>query len=80
MNRWLLLVQFGSVVISLLVSRAIFTAITSRFSRGEGQSSNLLLTPAGNALLFGVTFVVVWFVVSFLAVLAWMLVRRAGYA
>jgi len=77
-NRWLLLFQFGSVVVSLLVSRAIFTAIMSRFSRGEGQSSDFISTPAGSALLFGATFMVVWFVLSFLAVLAWMLLRRAG--
>ena len=78
MNRWLLLFQFGSVVISLLVSQAIFTAIMSRLSRGDGHSSTLISTPAGSALLFGATFVVVWFVLSFLAVLAWVLFRRAG--
>lgn len=78
MNRWLLLFQFGSIVISLLVSRAIFTAIMSRLSRGNGCSPNFVSKPTGSSLLFGGTFVVVWFVLSFLAVLAWMLLRRAG--
>jgi threonine/homoserine/homoserine lactone efflux protein len=50
----------------------------SRLSRGNGLSPNFVSSPTGSALLFGVTFVVVWFVVSFLAVLARMLLRRVG--
>jgi len=76
-NRLLFLFQLGSAVIAFLMSRAIVTAITSRLSRGAEQGPSFFTTPGGSALLFGVTFVVVWFVLSLLALLGWMLLRRA---
>ena len=78
MNRLLVLFQLGSMVISWFVSRAVFNAIASRLSRGSEQSPSFFTTPGGSALLFGITFVVVWFALSFLALLGWMLLRRAA--
>jgi hypothetical protein len=75
LNRLLLLFQLGSVVISLFVSRAIFGVITSRLSRGSAQEPSFFTTPGGSSLLFGITFVVVWFAVSSLAVVGWLWLR-----
>ena len=56
--------------------RAIVTAITSRLTRGAEQGPNFFTTPSGNALLFGITFVVVWFSLSLFALLGWLTFRR----
>ena len=77
MNRLLFLFQLGSVVVAFLLSRAIVAAITSRLSRGAEQGPSFFTTPGGSALLFGVTFVVVWFALSLLALLGWLWLRRA---
>ena len=77
MNRLLFAVQLGSVVVAFLLSRAIVTAITSRLSRGAAPGPSFFATPGGSALLFGVTFVVVWFALCLLAVLGWLAMRRA---
>ena len=76
MNRLIFLFQLGSAVVAFLVSRAIVTAITSRLSRGAEQEPSFFTTPSGNALLFGITFVVVWFSLSLLALLGWLALRR----
>ncbi|MCL4204578.1 MAG: hypothetical protein KJ000_18990 [Pirellulaceae bacterium] len=70
MNVLVFLLQLGSVIVSLLVSRWILAAIVSR------QASNFRTPPGRNAVLFGVTFVIVWFVISFVAVLGWLLLHR----
>jgi len=75
-NRLIFLLQLGSAVVAFLVSRAIVTAITSRLARGAEQAPTFFTTPSGSALLFGLTFVVVWFTLSLLALLGWLTFRR----
>jgi len=77
-NHLLFLFQLGSAIVSLFVSRAIVSAITSRLDRGAEQGPSFFTTPGGSALLFGVTFVVVWSALSLLAVLGWLALRRAA--
>ena len=76
MNRLVLLFQVGSVLVAYLLSRLIVGAIVSRMSRGAEQGPSFFATPGGSALLFGVTFVVVWFALCLVAVLAWMALKR----
>ena len=77
MNRLLLVFQVGSVLVAYLLSRMIVVWITSRLSRGPEQGPSYFTTPGGSALLFGGTFVVVWFALCALAVLGWLWLRRA---
>ena len=72
MNLLLFLFQVGSVIVSLLVSRQILAAIVSK------QDSSFRMAPGRNAVLFGVTFVIVWFAISFVAVLGWLLLHRSA--
>jgi hypothetical protein len=78
MNRLLLLFQVGSVLVAYLLSRLIVGAIVSRISRGAEQGPSYFATPGGSALLFGLTFVVVWFALCGLAVLGWLWLHRGG--
>lgn len=78
MNRLLLLLQVGSVLVAYLLSRLIVGAIVSRMSRGAEQGPGFFATPGGSALLFGVTFVVVWFALCLLAVLGWIGLRKGA--
>ena len=77
MNRLLLVFQVGSVLVAYLLSRVLVAAIASRLSRGPEQEPRFFTTPGGSALLFGGTFVVVWFALCLLAVLVWLALRRA---
>ncbi len=76
MNRLLLVFQVGSVLVAYLLSRLIVGAILSRMSRGAEQGPSFFSTPGGSALLFGATFVVVWFAFCLVAVLAWIALKR----
>ena len=78
MNRLLLLFQVGSVLVAYLLSRLIVGAIVSRISRGAEQGPSYFATSGGSTLLFGLTFVVVWFALCGLAVLGWLWLRRGG--
>ena len=77
MKHLLPVFQVASLIVSILVSRVIHAVIVSKLSRGTEQGQGFLATPGGSAILFGLTFVVVWFMLSFLAVFGWMLLRRA---
>ena len=76
MERLLFLFQLGSVVIAFFASRVILNAIMIRLSRGAEQGPSFFTTPGGSALLFGITFVVVWFAVSLLFVGGWLFLRK----
>ena len=77
MKHLLPIFQVASLIVSVLVSRVIHAAIVSKLSRGTEQGQGFLATRGGSAILFGMAFVVVWFVLSFLAVFGWMLLHRA---
>jgi len=78
MNRLLLVFQVGSVLVAYVLSRMIVVWITSRLSRGPEQGPSFFATPGGSALLFGLTFVVVWFALCLLAVLGWIWLRKGA--
>jgi hypothetical protein len=72
----LLLFQLGSLVIAFLVTRALLPAIMHELGRKSDQALRLFTTPVGSAVLFGITFVAVWFGLSLLAVVGWLLLRK----
>jgi len=69
------LVSFGSVVVSIIVSRILTVRVLDTLNRRAKGKPHSFDTPAGSACLFAILFVVVWCLVSLIAYLPWLVVH-----
>lgn len=75
MDRYLPLVPLASIVIAAILSRLATRRIVDWLSNPVAEKPHFLTTPMGIAVLFAGVFVVVWFAVSFLLVIPWLLAQ-----